>query len=110
MKTCPAAFRCSHCGHSQRGELSTGGKSDFMLQFATCPSCKRRGRLRAYVQRNVLLYVGFCAIIFVAGMQHPRVMPVSTQMIVDAMLLVLMVTGAVGVWRKLDRRVRWLDA
>ena len=110
MKTCPAAFRCAHCGHAQRGELSTGGKSDFKLQFATCPSCKQRGRLRAFVQRNALLYVGFCAIIFLASMRHPRVMHPSTQLIVDGVLLALMLSGAIGVWRNLDRRVRWLDA
>lgn len=110
MKTQPASFHCSHCGHSQRGELSTGGKSDFMLQFATCPSCRQRGRLRGFVQRNALLYIGFCAILFVGSLRHPHAMTTSTQLIVDAILLLLMVTGAVGVWRKLDSRIRWFDA
>jgi len=104
------SFTCAHCAHSQHAELTTGGKPDFLLQFATCPSCKQRGRLGAYVQRNALLYVGFCAILFVASMRHPHAMHASTQVIVDAVLLALLLTGAIRLWRSLDGRVRWLDA
>lgn len=108
--TSTGSFQCSHCGHTQHAELASGGKNPFLLQFATCPNCNRRGRLGAYVQRNAVLYVGFCAIIFLAGRSHPRVMHPSTQLIVDAILLALLLPGAIRVWRTLDSRVRWLDA
>lgn len=104
------SFNCGHCGHAQRAEMTTGGKRDFLLQFATCPSCKQRSRLRAFVQRNALLYAGLCVVMFVASRRHPHVMDLSTQLAVDAVLLVLVVTFAMRGWRTLDRRVRWLDA
>lgn len=110
MTTTPASFTCSHCGHSQRGEIITGGKSDFLLQFASCPSCKQRGSRRAYVQRGVLVYLGFCAILFIASLRHPHAMQPTTQLIVDVVLLALMASGATRAWRRLDDRVRWLDA
>ena len=103
-------FHCPRCGHSQHAELAKGGKNAYLLQFATCPSCKQRSGLHAYIQRNALLYVGLCAVLFVAGTSHPRVMHPSTELILDAVLLALLLPAAIRIWRTLDSRVRWLDA
>jgi hypothetical protein len=108
--TSTGSFQCARCGHSQSAELSKGGNRGFLLQFATCPSCKLRSRLGAYVQRNALLYIGFCAIIFLTSRSHPRVVHPSTQLIIDAVLFALILPAAIRVWRTLDRRVHWLEA
>lgn len=110
MTSSTGPFHCPRCGHSQHAELVKGGTNTYLLRFATCPRCQQRSGLSAYIQRNALLYVGLCAILFVAGRSHPRVMHPGTQLIIDAMLLALIVPAAIRIWRTLDRRVRWLDA
>ncbi len=137
------SFSCPHCKHWQRAEVTGiggGGSSllfggelaeeraktnaarnaDRMLRFATCPKCKQRSGLGAFVGRQALMFVTIVALIGVLCLVFPvfdksmdaadaHVMRTWMQLILDGVLLLAVVWHSTSEWRRLDRRVRWLD-
>lgn len=136
-------FSCPHCKHWQRAEVTGvggGGASllsgrdvaheraktsaernaDRMLRFATCPKCKQRSGLGAFVGRYVLMFAAIALATFVVGLLYPvfdhttdpedaHLFRTWGHLIVDGFVLLVIAWHATGEWRHIDRRVRWLD-
>ena len=94
--------------------------ADRMMRFATCPKCKQRSGLGTYAGRYALIFVAIVALMFLLCLLWPvfdhsmdagdrHFTRVWMPLILDAVAFVILVPVAINEWRKLDRRVRWLD-
>ncbi len=104
----------------ERAQAAAARNADRMLRFATCPKCKRRSGLRAFAGRYALMLVTITALMYLLGLVYPvfdKSMDAGEAafcrtwfpLILVGVSVVIMIPTAVSEWRRLDRRVRWLD-
>ena len=138
-----ASFKCAHCSHYQRAEVRATGygaitaltdeeyareraqinackNGDRLLRFATCPTCHRRGHLRAFAGRYALMFAAIAAGLFLLGLLWPvfdhsvergeaHIMRTWLPLVVNAFVAVVIAGVAFAEWRGVDKRVRWLE-
>ena len=104
----------------ERARASASRNAGRILRFATCPKCGKRSGRGAYAARQAQMVLVMTALMFVLGYLWP-VFDHSLDaediafchtwfplLMVGILALVVPFT-AIGEWRKIDRRVRWLE-
>ena len=104
----------------ERAQINAAKNGDRLLRFATCPKCGKRGHQRAFAGRYALMFVVLCAAMFLLGLVWPvfdhslergeaHILRTWMPLFVSACIALVIAWFAVGEWRGIDKRVRWLE-
>lgn len=104
----------------ERAQTSAAKNGDRLLRFATCPKCGKRGHRRAFAGRYALMFALLCGAMFLLGLLWPvfdhslergeaHVFRTWGPLFVNACIALIIAWVAIGEWRGIDKRVRWLE-